>query len=247
MCGVARRGLCGAWGPSTFADELGLHVTPLPRLEGGGDGADGGADHFRVPAERQGLRQVQEPAPHCRRAPCDPWDSCQGCRAGDSPRLPHVRSPLGGLPSAPTPKPLGPTHPDATRDPSGNKALVPLTRRQRAQDPRRRHRPCLTIANPASCRVLGGKQLELGLQGPGLHGGAVQPLQGLHEHFEEARREAGVLGHAALGTAQHGSDRAGRGRPACHSGGPSSARPRSPRGVCCRPSPRGAERKRSRR
>lgn len=58
--------------------------------------------------------------------------------------------------------------------------------------------PPLTVADPALGRVLGGKQLELGLQGPGLHAGAVQPLQHLREHFEEQRREASVLGHAAL-------------------------------------------------
>jgi hypothetical protein len=40
--------------------------------------------------------------------------------------------------------------------------------------------------------------LELGLEGPGLHSRTLQPLKQLHEHFEEERGEAGVLGHTAL-------------------------------------------------
>lgn len=56
----------------------------------------------------------------------------------------------------------------------------------------------LTVTEPAPCRVLGHKQLELGLQGPALHARAVQPLQALHEHFEKERREASVLRDVVL-------------------------------------------------
>ena len=58
---------------------------------------------------------------------------------------------------------------------SGSKPEAPLPRR----------RPALTVADPVACRVLGSEQLELGLQGPPLPSGAVQPLERLHEHFEE--------------------------------------------------------------
>lgn len=56
----------------------------------------------------------------------------------------------------------------------------------------------LTVTEPAPCRVLGHKQLELGLQGPALHVRAIQPLQALHEHFEKERREASVLRDVVL-------------------------------------------------
>lgn len=56
----------------------------------------------------------------------------------------------------------------------------------------------LTVTDPASCRVSGSKQLELGLQGPILHSGTVQPLQNLHKHFKEERGEASVLRDSTL-------------------------------------------------
>lgn len=90
--------LSGACGPSTFADELGLHVTLLPRSEGGHDGTHGGADRFWVPAECQGLHQVQEPAPHCR-GECDWVDSRQG------PRSDPLSSPTHSPPRGATPGP----------------------------------------------------------------------------------------------------------------------------------------------
>lgn len=85
----------------------------------------------------------------------------------------------------------------------------------------------LTVADPAPRRALSSEQSELGLQGPSLHRGAVQPLQGLHKHFEEERREASVLGCAALevGEARLRQGQTPRTHPP-HSAPPSTARAR---------------------
>lgn len=60
------RAPCGAEGrgDSTFADELRLHSTLLPRPQGGNDGPCSGVGHLQITVEAQGLSQVQEPTAH---------------------------------------------------------------------------------------------------------------------------------------------------------------------------------------
>lgn len=155
---------------------------------------------------------------------CDPRPgvaSTPTCQPGLS------RQPLNCQPHFPTwePPKRYPTRPGlAHRSPAGTRGTQ--TRacsclcRQGRRSPRTSTRLSptrLTVADPALGRVLSGKQLELGLEGPGLHAGAVQPLQHLHEHFDEKRREARVLGHAALWDNRAHGD-AAQGRPGCGRG-----------------------------